>query len=419
MTVSATEPKDIGFARAMVVVFAPFACGYFFSYLYRSVNAVVAPNLRADIGVDAAELGLLSAAYLLSFALCQIPLGLLLDRFGPRRVQGILYAIAALGALLFAIGEDVATLIAARAIIGLGVSGGLMAALKAIVQWFPRRRIALVNGWYLAFGGLGALSATAPFEFALTFTDWRGLFVLLAAGTLAAAVLILFAVPDKPLAGTAQSLRESLAGLAEIYRDPYFWRITPLMFTGASLQMAIQGLWAGPWLSDVEGLTRASVANHLLLMAIGFILGTFLSGPYASALRRFGLSMSSICALSAALFVIVMLGATFRLIANTYVLWWLFGFVGIFTSLVFAALALHFPESHIGRANTAVNVFVFTSAFIYQYGIGAVVAMWPTDAAGHYPELAYVSAFLLAIATQVMALVWYVFLGWVNARSRA
>ena len=141
-----------------------------------------------------------------------------------------------------------------------------MAALKAIVQWFPRRRIALINGWYLAFGGLGALSATAPFEFALTFTDWRGLFVLLAAGTLAAAALIYFAVPDKPPAGRAQSLREDLAGLAVIYRDPYFWRITPLMFTGASLQMAIQGLWAGPWLSDVEGLARASVANHLLAL---------------------------------------------------------------------------------------------------------------------------------------------------------
>ena len=149
-------------ARAMLVVFMPFAAGYFFSYFFRTVNAVVAPYLRQDIGLGPADLGLMSAAYFLTFAAFQIPLGLLLDRYGPRRVQGTLYCAAALGALLFAMADSLTTLVLARAMIGFGVSGGLMAALKAIVMWFPLNRVALVNGWYLACGGLGVLAATGP-----------------------------------------------------------------------------------------------------------------------------------------------------------------------------------------------------------------------------------------------------------------
>jgi len=417
-----TPPTRLSMPRAMLLVFAPFACGYFFSYFYRTANAVIAPDLRADVGVGPAELGLLTATYFLTFAACQIPLGLLLDRYGPRRVQGLLYGVAALGALLFSYGEDVSTLMLARALIGVGVSGGLMAALKAIVQWFPRERLALVNGWYFASGAFGALAATRPLEFALQFMDWRGLFVVLAIATAAAAVLILLVVPDKPDSRAGGSLRRQVQELGEIYRDPYFWRVVPLMFTGASANMAIQGLWAGPWLAEVDGFGREVVANHLLVMAFAMLVGVSLSGVFAAALQRLGLTLAGACGTGALLTIASLLlvvtrvgaGETFSLpgirapLEATYLVWAFVGFSGTLTSLVFAALGQHFPEARIGRGNTAANVMVFLTSFGYQFGMGAIIEQWTPDAGGSYPVEAYTVAFLATIATMVVAFVWFV-----------
>jgi MFS family permease len=148
-------------------IFLPFACGYFLSYLYRTVNAVMAPNLAADLGLDPSALGLLTSAYFISFASAQLPLGVLLDRFGPRRIEAVLLLFAASGAFLFARGESLAELVIGRALIGFGVSACLMAAFKAFVEWFPRRQLPLINGIQMASGGLGALSATAPVEYAV------------------------------------------------------------------------------------------------------------------------------------------------------------------------------------------------------------------------------------------------------------
>lgn len=408
--------RSLGFGAALGLVFLPFACGYFFSYFYRVVNAMVAPDLQADIGVNAEQLGLLSAAYFLSFATCQIPLGVLLDRFGPRKVQGTLYGIAAIGALVFATGDSVTTLFLGRAIIGIGVSGGLMAALKAIVLWFPRERIALVNGWYIACGGLGILAATQPVAFALEFTDWRGLFVILAASTLAAGILILIVVPEKPASAAQGSLKEQVAEILSIYRSRYFWRLTPLMFTCASAAMAIQGLWAGPWLADVNGLPRDEVAPVLLVTAAAFTLGVFFSGPFATLLRRIaGLGIPASCCVAAVLHTAAMLWMVSLPNVSPFLPWALFGFLGTITSLAFAGLADRFPPTQIGRANTACNVLVFAFAFGYQYGVGAIIELWPATAGGGYPVQAYVWAFLAVIATQVAAIVWY----FVAPRDRA
>jgi|APSaa5957512493_1039668.scaffolds.fasta_scaffold03316_4 predicted MFS family arabinose efflux permease len=395
-------------ARAMLLVFMPFACGYFFSYFYRTVNAVVAPYLQQDIGLGPADMGLMSAAYFLTFAAFQIPLGLLLDRYGPRRVQGTLYCIAALGALLFAKGDSVTTLILARAMIGFGVSGGLMAALKAIVMWFPLNRVATVNGWYFAFGGLGALAATGPVDIAMQSMDWRQMFMLLAAVTLVVAALILLVVPERPNSAATGSLKEQISEIGQIYRDPYFWRIVPLMFTCASSFMAIQGLWAGPWLLEVEGFSQADTAAHLTIMAVGMIVGVTGSGLFASVLQRMGYDMAGVCGFAAFFSIIAMLLLITDIVPSSYVLWAYIGLVVALTALVFAALAHHFPISQAARANTAANVIVFAMAFVYQWGIGWVIEQWPLAADGGYPNIAYLWAFLATILTQVLAFVWFI-----------
>ena len=143
-------------------VLTPFALGYFLTYLLRAVNAVVAPDLVSELGLDAAELGLLTAAYLGAFAIFQLPLGVLLDRYGPRRVQAALVAVAGAGCVLFAIGSNGLTLTVARAMIGMGFAGGLMSGFKAVVLWVPEPRRALANAFVMSFGALGLLTATAP-----------------------------------------------------------------------------------------------------------------------------------------------------------------------------------------------------------------------------------------------------------------
>src|SRR5512145_2055099 len=150
--------------RLVVCVLLPFAAGYYLSYLFRSINALIAGDLVAELGLTAADLGLLTSVYFLLFAAVQLPCGVLLDRYGPRLIDSALLLVAAAGSLLFALADGVATLLVGRALIGLGVAVGLMAGLKAIVLWFPPDRVALANGWFIMLGAPGALSATGPAE---------------------------------------------------------------------------------------------------------------------------------------------------------------------------------------------------------------------------------------------------------------
>ncbi len=170
--------------RLIAGVILPFSCGYLISYLFRTVNSVIAPDLIAELDLDEAGLGLITSAYLYAFTLFQLPLGLLLDRYGPRRVNAALLLVAAAGGAWFAYAESAAAAIAARAVIGIGLSGGLMAAFKANALWLPAARVPLANSVVVAFGGLGVFAATAPSDWMATHFGWRSLFYLLAAVTL-------------------------------------------------------------------------------------------------------------------------------------------------------------------------------------------------------------------------------------------
>jgi len=166
------------------------------AYLFRTINAAISPALAADFGLDAAETGLLASVYFLVFGLAQIPIGAFLDRFGPRRVQGVLLVIAAGGATLFGTASSFPELLVGRAMIGLGVAGSLMAGLKTVATWFPSERVALANGWMIMLGSLGAVTATAPTDWLLELVGWRGLFELLTIATVAVAGLIYMVVPE-------------------------------------------------------------------------------------------------------------------------------------------------------------------------------------------------------------------------------
>ena len=384
-------------------VLLPFAAGYYLSYVYRTVNAVIAPELGAELGLDAAVLGLLTSVYFLAFALFQLPLGLLLDRYGPRRVEAALLLVAALGALLFARAGGATELILGRALIGLGVSACLMAAFKATMTWFPAHRIPALNGRIMAAGGLGALTATRPVESALALTDWRGVILLLAALTLGVAVLIWRVSPEPPRS-TRPRLRELLRGIGQIYRSALFWRVVPVVMLTQAGFMAIQGLWAGPWLRDVAGLERPAMATGLLYIALAMVAGFLLLGQCASWLNRRGVSLAAIMITGLGLFLLAQAGLILAPAVPALPSWLLFGFFGSSGILSYPLLAQYFPPELAGRVNTCVNLLVFLGAFAIQWSIGALINLWPATPAGGYPTAAYRVAFGVMLGLQLLAL---------------
>ena len=392
--------------RLILSVFLPFAAGYYLAYLFRTINAAISPALVSDFGLDAAETGLLASVYFLVFGLAQIPIGILLDRLGPRRVQGVLLVIAGGGSTLFGNASSFPELLVARALIGLGVAGSLMAGLKTIVTWFPRERVALMNGWMIMLGSLGAVTATAPTDWLVNHFGWRSLFEILTIGTFAVGGLIYMVVPEGiPDSEIVAPARKPLT-LWSIYSDPRFLRVAPLSAACIGSSWALQSLWASAWLTDVEGFNRESRVTQMLLMAVGLSLGALLLGAMADRLRKRNIRTESLLAGVGALFAVAELALVLRIPLPSLPAWSVVSIAGAATVLSFAVIGDYFPKEFGARANGALNLLHFGWAFMVQYGIGLVVGQWPSQD-GHYPVAAYQAAFGLSVALQTATLVWF------------
>ena len=324
-------------------VFLPFASGYFLSYIFRAVNAVIAPNLMTDMGVGPSALGMLTAVYFIAFAAFQLPLGVLLDRFGPRKVEALLLLFAGLGAILFSRAESLAGLVAGRAFIGFGVSACLMSAFKAYTLWFPREKWAIVNGFQMAAGGLGALAATSPVEMSLRFTSWRGVFFGLGILSLLIAAVVFLVVPEKKTAGDRESLSLLLRGICDIFTSRKFWRIAPLTTLSQATFLAIQGLWVGPWLTHVGRLERSAVAEVLFGVAVAMVAGFVLLGGLVERLSNKGVRISTTAVTGMTLFMVTQLLLIAGPVRWVRPLWFCFGFLGTTGIIAYSALALSFP----------------------------------------------------------------------------
>lgn len=392
--------------RLVLVVLGPFSAGYFLSYMFRAINAVVAPDLVRDVSLDASSLGLVTAAYLVAFALCQLPLGIALDRFGPRRVQSTLLLVAATGSVLFSVGESAIALAGARALIGLGFAGGLMAGFKAVVLWFHPSRHALANACVMSIGGLGMLAATLPAEYAAQTMGWRNLFLVCAAITVAVSALIFLVVPEHKEKPKIVAIGEQLRDIVRIYADPYFWRLAPIVAVSAGSHVGIHTLWAGPWFADIAGFDRDGVALHLLVIAIAFLVGTLLTGVIADRLRRRGISQVNIMIGGIALFMLSQVAIVAELLPINLLMWVVFGMTGQVAVLAYPTLAQHFGAARSGRAQTSMNLLLFMTAFAAQALIGAVINRFPTVGDGYAPA-GYQTAFGILLALQALAMIWY------------
>ena len=247
-------------------------------------------------------------------------------------------------------------------------------------------------------------TATAPAELIVALIGWRAVFAGLAAVTAACAVVIIVLAPE-PVGGRPQP-GQGIISLKQIYTNQRFWRVAPLSTMCISTAWALQGLWAGPWLADVENLGRAEIVHHLFVMALALCVGALFLGILTERLRRHGVRAQLVLAAVGVLFVVAQLALILRLPVPSYLVWAIIGSVGAATVLSFTILAEYFPSEIAGQANAALNVLHIGGAFILQYAIGIVLDIWGSKA-GHYPVIAYQAAFTIILCFQVIAWIWF------------
>lgn len=403
-----TTTPESPLPRIVLHVMTPFAAGYVMVWLLRSVNAVVAPDLVRDLGLSASGLGLLTAAYFFTYAAMQLPVGLLLDRFGPRRTQSGLFLFSALGCLGFAVSQNELSLTLSRALIGLGLAGGLMTGFKTVALWFPRDKVAMGNGCYMAVGGLGAVLAATPSSLLVQEIGWRPAFVLFGALTFATAALIYLVVPERGGGGKIETFPEQLRGLGSVVRDRVFWKVTPIVATSNATALAVQSLWLGPWLVDVGGLSRSEAANYLMACSLGFAVGVASAGSLISWLRRHDIDTLTVLSYGILPFLIVQALMVGGLAAEYPLLIAIgYGLTGQVATMALAKYPEHFGVALAGRASTATNLVAFLLAFSCQYAVGWVIDFWPPGAKGGYHPDGYRAAFAGALAIQVASYLWY------------
>ena len=395
--------------RRFLRITLPLSGMNFLTQCARAGLAVVGPVLAVEYGLSASELGLLSAVMFAVYGLWQLPVGLLLDLYGPRRVQSLMALTAAAGFALFALADGMAGFMVARAVMGLGVAAGLMGMMKGISQWFPRTQLAAMTGIGLLVGGMGGLAATTPVAALMPVIGWRGVFMVFAAIALAMGLWNALSLRDPPgLVRPKRSLGGEVGLLGRVLTDRNFWRLTPMVAFLSVLNFTYQSLWAGPWLRDVAGLDALTRADTLFLYALGMMIGSFLFGQLASRLTERGIPPIAVpagCTVALlAIQALLVLEPTGRW--QVTVLWMVFGALSSSGPAGYAAIANAFPPELMGRVTTAINATMLATTFLLQAGIGWILDLWPRTASGGWDARGYAWALGLTLGLQALTALW-------------
>ncbi len=374
---------------AALRVFIILLLAYFLSYFFRATNAVISPDLRRDLGLTSAELGLMTSLFYLTFAIAQLPLGALLDRFGPRFVHPALMLLGAIGALIFASAQDFLTLSAGRALLGIGFAAALMGALKAFSLWFPAQRYASISSLYVALGASGAIAASSPLAWLKEQIGWRGVFEWGALVIVLVALVVALGVRNAPK-GMALPRSTQAGNASLIWRSSQFWRMGWLNFMVGGGFLAWQTLWGGDFLFKVRGLGSLEVGSVLFTFSLAALLGFLLCGPLAD---RWGLPRVLLSASLGFTLGPLLLALWPQMPAwGLYLTYGLMGFTGAFNILSLAQARLAFPTALTGRAVTAINFMGFMGVFLLQWGMGVVLGL------SEYSTALLVWATLIALA---------------------
>ena len=390
---------------AAIRIFLSFAAGYFLSYALRSVNAALAPLLASDLSLSAGELGWLSSAFFLSFAAMQLPLGIWLDRHGARRTESSLLVIAALGALIVSFGSSLWMISLGRILIGVGVSACLMAPYAYFRRSFATNKQAQLAMWMLVAGTSGALLATQPALALAEWMGWRKFFVFAACLLASAAAAIFFMAGDHDRQPSSPIAANQPVGLLSLLRHPIMLSVIPttIFFSGGFA--AFQSLWAGPWMTEVLGMSANEASEKLLYfnaaLLISYVAMSFLSPKF----EKMGvpLARQSITA-----FLWFLLCGTIMILWREHMSWimWLVFAPGVpAVILMQTQTALAFPKNMAGRVLTTFNLVMFGGTFVIQWGIGLLTDMF--KAFGMDSRNAMTGAFICLVVCQIGSLIFY------------
>jgi sugar phosphate permease len=390
-------------SRLFLKVTLPLAGMNFLNQASRTVMSIIGPVLAVEFALSASELGLLAACMFASYAAAQLPVGIALDMLGTRRVQAALALVTAAGFAVFALSDGLAGFSIARLILGVGISAGLMAILKANTQWFAPAQVAGMTGLAMAVATLGSVLTTAPVEAALPSLGWRGVFWLLAGVALAVAFWIFASVRDKPGPAAHRTLRDELGVMRQIIASPLFWRYGPAAAMLSILNFTYLGLWAGPWLRDVAGYDGPARAQTLLFYTLAMTAGTLLSGQASSRVQARGGSALLVPGICFAGLLAAQVGLMLQPAgAMVTVLWILFAFFGAAGPTGYVAVGQMFPPEQMGRVSTAVNTLTLGGAFLLQAAIGWILDLWPRAAGGGWDPGGYSAALFVSMAAQLV-----------------
>ena len=396
--------------RAAVTVFLAFAFAYFLSALLRAVTATLAPLLTQEFALHARDLGLLSGGYFLGFAATQLPLGRWLDRLGPRKVQLGFLGVAVVGCVVFSLAGSFSALLAGRVLVGAGVSACLMAPLTGYRRWFTPMAQMRANAWMLMTGSIGMVASTLPVQWLLPLAGWRPLFWGLAVLIVLAMGWMALAVPAWPSVSHAASLERALpSGYAAVWQDRYFQRLAPLGFFCYGGMVAMQTLWAGPWMQRVAGYTALESATGLFWINVSMLCTLWTWGMVTPWLLRRGLDADRLMTVGLPLCLLVLLGI---IIAGPQAgggAWALFCVSCTFVSLSQPAVAMAFPQVLAGRALSAYNLVIFAGVFVVQWGIGLAVDAFATAGLDTVP--AFQGAMAVYLACNAGAYAWFLLRG--------
>ncbi len=359
--------------RTAVVVFLAFASAYFFSAVLRAVTGTLAPTLTKEFSLSSGELGLLAGGYFLGFAAMQLPLGRWLDRFGPKRVVLGFLCVAVIGSAAFALADGFAFLLLARVLCGVGVCACLMAPLTAYRRWFNPQTQLRANSWMLMAGSLGMVASTLPVTHLMPSLGWRGIFWLIAGLVLLCTLAIAWLVPRWVVNVASPSASQPSVGYREIFAHPYFRKMAAIGCFNYGGMIAVQSLWAGPWMVRIAGLSAQEAAEGLFRINVAMLVSFLVWGWVNPKLTARGWDADYLIARGlplslAALALAIALGPQAH--------WWAwaaFCVLSTFTSLTQPAVGMAFAPHVAGRALSAFNLLIFTGVFVVQWGIGLVI----------------------------------------------
>ncbi len=407
----------MSFEKHRYLIFGILGAAYILVFFHRLAPAIVAVDMMNDLKTGGALMGILASAYFYPYGLMQIPAGLLADSWGPRRSIAFFFIFAAVGSIALSAAQSVGMAIAARILVGLGVAMVFVPTLKILTNWFEPEKYVRMSGLFMSMGGIGAYTASTPLAMMSDEITWRGAMIVIGILTFIVSALVWLLVRDTPeqygyspldRCMTAINCEEKQIGLLDgifiVIKDLRFWPTAMCGFFSSMVLLSFSGLWGGPFLMHVYGMSRARAGGVLSMMALGLIIGA----PFMSWLsNRVFHSRKKVLALSHFSAMCVFAPMTFFTggFSETQLYLWCFCFNFCLSSLVvvgYSAIKDFFPIQISGTATGVLNIFPFAGAALGQPLIG-----WYLDSVGtiggKYPVEAYSTAFKACLISLFLA----------------